>query len=184
MKYKSILVVVFVMAMLAMAAFAQDEPAEEMPPMGPPEQMKEIAFLEGIWDVAMVWQNDKDTSVWDSSTAVCTYKPILDGGAMYMTFESSWLEMPFNGVMLQAFNRETKLWQAMWVDNMGARITVYTGESRMVVSVEDMYLGQPFNSRMTYSNETPTSFDWTMDISYDGGQNWGAIGKATYVKRK
>ena len=184
MKQNSILAVVFLVAVLAVMAFAQDEPAEAMPPMGPPEEMKEIAFLEGVWDVEMVWQNEKDTSVWDSSKAVCTYKPILDGCALHMTFESIMMDMPFNGVMLQTFDREKKEWQMTWVDNMGARTTLYSGESRMKVSVKDVYQGQPFHSRMTYFNETKTGFDWTMEISFDGGKNWSVIGKASYTKRK
>jgi len=183
-RYKAILAVVFLVAMLVFLAVAQDEPVEEMPPMGPPEQMKDIAFLEGVWDVAMVWQNDKDTSVWDSSTAVCTYKPILEGCAMYMTFESVMMNMPFNGVLIQSYDREKKEWQAMWVDNMGARMALYTGEDRMVVSVEDIWQEQAFHSRMTNFNETPTKFDWTMEISFDGGQNWTVVGRATYTKRK
>jgi hypothetical protein len=183
-RYKAILAVVFLVAMLVFLAVAQDEPVEEMPPMGPPEQMKDIAFLEGVWDVAMVWQNDKDTSVWDTSTAVCIYKPILEGCAMYMTFESVMMNMPFNGVLIQSYDREKKEWQAMWVDNMGARMALYTGEDRMVVSVEDIWQEQAFHSRMTNFNETPTKFDWTMEISFDGGQNWTVVRRATYTKRK
>ena len=97
------------------------------------------------------------------------------------------MDMPFNGVLIQSFDREKNEWQEMWVDNMGARMALYTGTregDRMVVSTEDVWQGQTFHSRMTTFNETPTSFDWTMEISFDGGQNWGLVGEATYTKRK
>ncbi len=63
-------------------------------------------------------------------------------------------------------------------------MALYTGSDRMIVSVEDMWQGQTYHTRMTTLNETPTSFDWTMETSFDGGKNWTVVGKATYTKRK
>ncbi|UCD16399.1 MAG: DUF1579 family protein [Candidatus Zixiibacteriota bacterium] len=187
MKTKAVVGIVLLLGLLATNVPAEEQQAEQMPPMGAPEQMKKIAFLEGTWDVAMEWRNDEDTSVWDKSTAECTYKSILDGCAMQMIFTGAMMDMPFQGYMLQSFDREKNEWQALWIDNMGGRMTLYTGSEEKdgtVLTAKDVWQGQKFLSRMTTLNESPGSFDWTMETSFDNGQNWLLVGTARYVKRQ
>jgi hypothetical protein len=158
----------------------------EMPPMGAPEQMKMLADMIGTWDVVQNWKMDPSDTTWQTSKGVSTYKNVLDGCAMEFTFDSEMLGMPFHGLGLIAYNRETGKWQTTWIDNMSAAIGYYTGDfkdGKFVVSGEDKWNGQTFLSRMTTYNITPNKFDWMYEMSMDGGKTWYQTVKAVYTKK-
>ncbi len=186
MSLKPVLGAVFMVVLLAAVAIAQDEPEGEMPPMGPPEQMKEIAFLEGTWDVEMEWADEKDPTKWNKETAVCTYSDILDGCAKQMSFVGDMMGMPFEGLMIQSYDRDRGEWQSAWVDNFGGKLSLFTGQwegDKVTLSGESMWQGQKYLSRMSTFNHTDKSFDWTMESSFDDGKTWVLTGKAKYTKQ-
>lgn len=190
MKSKSIICLMVLTCLLITPAFAQDQAAgeknAEMPPMGAPEQMKELAFLEGTWDVNMEWLDEEDSTKWNKETAVCTYKKIIDGCGMQMSFVGSMMGMPFEGMMIQSYDRDRGEWQAAWIDIFGGKTSLYTGEKRgdtMSVSCEEIWQGQDYLSRMSTFNHTDKSFDWLMEASFDKGATWSTSGKAKYTKR-
>ena len=152
---------------------------EETPPMGPPEEMKNLEFLVGDWEAEMEFLMDT-TQGWVKSTGTCTYSYILDGAALKMG-------MPFKGLSFETYDRENKQWQSVWVDNMGARTTMMTGvreNNGSVFENKDKYKGVVMMNRMTTSNETKTSFDWLMESSMDDGKTWFENGRAKYTKKK
>jgi hypothetical protein len=183
-------VVVLLMLFSLVFAYADEAPKGDMQQMemGAPAQMKELAYLEGNWDVAMQWQNMEDTSKWDDSKATAVYKYILDGCVMQSKFHSTdMMGMPFDGYLLMSYDRDRKEWQALWTDTMGGKMSFLTGNrenGKLSVVGKDTYQGQDYLMRMVIFNEKPTSFDWTMDTSYDGGKTWQTVGKATYTKMK
>ena len=188
MRNRLYLLVGLLMIILAAAAVAQEPAGEQQapPPMGPPPEMQDLSFLVGDWDVNMRMGMNPDTTTWETSTGTCTYAYILDGAVMQMNYEGTAMGMPFLGMGLQCFDRETGLWQVTWSDNMSARISLYTGKKengKIVVTGEDLYYGQKFLSRLTTFNETKTSFDWTMEYSTDGGKTFLPSAFATYTKR-
>ncbi|MEW6051501.1 MAG: DUF1579 family protein [Candidatus Zixiibacteriota bacterium] len=198
---KKSLMIVALMAMaclMALPALAE-EPAKpsgeqmQMPPMGPPEEMKQLAFLEGTWDVVSNFNISMDPTKeqWQESKATAVYSYIVDGAAMQCVYDGGADMMPgmppFKGFMLQAYNRETKKWQATWVDNMSGSISLYTGThdaGKSVLEGEDMMGGQKWWTRMTSYDETPGAFKWKMEMSMDGGKTFVTSGTATYTKRK
>lgn len=188
-KCNFVMLMLWAVLIMAAASFAQEEGAEDMMgPMGPPPEMKEIAFLVGTWDVAMEWRMTPE-SEWIPSPGKATYMYVLDGAAMHMNYSG---EMgpdmpPFAGSMIQCYNREMKKWQSAWVDNMAAQISYYTGDmvgDTVTLSGEDIYGGQKMLSRVRTFNHTETSFDWTMENSMDGGKTFWLSGKAKYTKTK
>ena len=175
--------VLTVCLMLIPMAWAADE---DMPPMGPPEEMKMVAPMVGAWDVAMTARMAPDQP-WEESNGSCTYEMILDGSALLQKFEGSMGGMPFSGESLMCFNRETKKWQVTWIDNMACMLSIYEGkmkDGQMVVSGEDMWQGIKFLSRNTTFNITDTRFEWTMENSMDGGKTWYESMKSVYTKKK
>ena len=170
-------------------AYGEESKPDDMMdmPMGAPEQMKELAYLEGDWQVDMQWQNMEDPSKWDEVRATCTYKYVLDGCAMECEFLSKdMMGLPFEGYQLMTFDRDRNKWQTIWLDTMGGKISFYTGErkdGKITMAGEEMWQGQEYLSRMTVFNETPTRFEWLMDNSYDGGKTWQTMGKAVYTKK-
>ena len=158
---------------------------QSMPAMGPPEQMSDLDWLEGTWDVVMQsrWDPSQD---WMTSKGTSTYMYVLGGSAMHFVYKSEFMGRPFEGSGIQCYDRETKQWQVVWTDNMSARISMYEGTrtgDKTVMMGEDVYEGQTFLSRITTSEETKASFDWMMEYSMDNGQTWMVSGKAKYTRR-
>ena len=178
-------------AAVMIGAAVADEPAGQestMGPMGPPPEMKEIGFLVGTWDVAMQWRMTAEAE-WVPAPGTASYRYVLDSCAMHMDYNG---EMgpgmpPFSGSMTQCFDRDTKMWQSVWVDNIGAKIVYYTGSNvgdTVTLSADVLYQGQKVTDRVKTFNHTDTSFDWQMEDSYDGGKTFFVSGKAKYTKKK
>lgn len=189
MNWKTVLVV-GVLTCSAALAIAQDskEQPQGMPPMGPPEEMKMCAGLVGTWDCVMKMHMSMDPSdtSWMETKGVATYKYILGGAAVEMTFESMMMGQKFSGLGWECYDRETKMWQMTWMDNMSARVSLYTGtktKDGMSVSGEDKMMGKTYLSRISTFNETPTAFDWKGEQSMDGGKTWMVWATAKYTKR-
>jgi len=176
-----------VVAFCGLTATAQEGAMAEgeMPEMGPPPEMQEIAHLVGTWDVAMESKMDPADTTWIPAEGVITYRYAAGGAAMVSEYESPMGEMQFNGISVQCYDRATQQWQVTWTDNMSARITLLTGErkdGKTVLSGPDRWGEMEFWSRVTTYNETETSFDWMYEMSMDG-ENWVATGRAKYTKR-
>ena len=186
MKVTAVLISLLTIGLFGWTALSAEEPGQGMPPMGPPPQMKDISWLAGEWEVDMKGRYSDTSQEWLDMKGTAKYEFILGGAAVKMTYESSVMGMPFSGVMLQTFDRETNQWQAIWFDNMGARLTLYNGtreDGKTVLLGEERYMGEVLPSRLTTFNETPTSFDWMMESSNDGGKTFWINSTATYKKK-
>ncbi|MBD3257138.1 DUF1579 domain-containing protein [candidate division GN15 bacterium] len=165
-------------------AAAQEAPA--MPEMGPPEEIQEMDWIVGEWKVTGKLRMDPTQDEWVDYEAVCTYDYTVDGGALEFDYQSEMMGMPMVGYGLQTYNRETGKWQSVWVDNFGCNLYYMEGEydnnGELVMNGSGTWQGREFLSRLIISNETETSFDWRMEDSYDGGQNYATTMKATYTK--
>jgi len=170
------------------AAVAQESGEQIAPPTGPPEQMKEIAFLVGTWDVAMsMIINPTKPDEWTDEPGEVTYYYVAGGSALAIDYTSSFMGMDFHGFGLQAYDREKKEWQMTWTDNFAARIIIYTGQranGETVVTGMELTGGKAVPSRITTFNETPTKFEWKIEQSFDDGKTWKVFAKAVYTKRK
>lgn len=159
---------------------------EENPPVGPPPQMKEIAYLVGVWDVDMKMRMSDTATTFTDTKGVCRYESILDGSVMEMTYEGQFMGMNFKGFGLQCFNRETGKWQSVWSDNISSCMSLYEGEKKdaiLTLTGVDRYQGMEFLTRISTFNETPTRFEWKMEHSMDGGKTYLLSATAVYTKR-
>ncbi len=185
---------IFVVAMTAAAfgALAQDakkDQPQQMPPMGPPEEMKSVAYLVGTWDCTtkMHMSMDPKDTTWMESKGEVTYKYILDGAFLETTYEQMMMGQKFAGAGWEGYDRETKKWQMTWGDNMSARMSLYTGihtKDSAVYTGQDIMMGQTMLSRISTHHQTAESFDWSGESSSDGGKTWFTWGTAKYTKRK
>ncbi len=182
------LVSVAALLLLAVAVMAADTTKTQqpqMPPMGPPPQMKDVMFLIGTWDVTTKFTMG-DTTKWEVSTGTCKWESVADGCALFNTMEGTMMNMPFKGIGTTSFNRETGKWQMTWLDNMSAFISLYTGDfkdGKLVTSGEDLYQGQKMITRVTMHDITPTKFEEMFEMSTDGGKTFTVNGKAVYTKK-
>lgn len=177
--------VLLLFAVMIGPAFAEEQAG--MPPMGQPEEMKELIKLVGTWECVMQSRWSDTSENWMESKGTATYELGLDGCVLKMKYVSTMMGMPFEGFMVQSFDRELKEWQTLWVDNMSARMSMYTGkpttDGSEVVTGVDYYGGQKMHTRMTTYDYTETSFKWKMETSTDGGKTWWVSGKADYTKK-
>jgi len=165
---------------------AEVKESGEMPEMGPPEQMNEIAFLVGDWVASGKLQMDPESGEWSEWTGSCTYALKCGGAFVEGIFKMEMMGMPFEGYSMQSFDRENDQWQMSWTDNMGCRQSYYSGyrkDGKTVILGEEKYQGNVSLSRITTFNETETSFDWTMESSTDGGKSWNLTMDAAYTKK-
>lgn len=188
MKTSRLMLVVAALCLTLMAiAIAQEKTESATPEMGAPKEIKELSWLVGTWDVVMKTKWDPTATDWAEEKGTATYSYAVDSSAIMMHYLGMTMGMPFKGLMVQAFDRETKMWQSSWVDNFSARLVLYTGtraNGKTVLTGEDLMQGQNMTTRMTTFNETPTKFEWSMESSMDGGKTFMTAATAVYTKRK
>lgn len=164
------------------ATTAQGEPAA--PQFGPPEEIKQIASMVGDWHYAGQLKMDPD-SQWIAHEAEVSYSYVCGGAALQMTFVGMMMGMEMQGYSLITYDRETKMWQEIWVDNFVGRMSLYTGtfeNNKFVMSGEDLMGGQKMYTRTTSYDMTDKEFKWMMENSMDG-QNWFISMRGVYTKK-
>lgn len=155
-------------------------------PMGPPDEMKKVAPLVGEWDVVMKMQMEPGGE-WTESSGECTYELILDGCAIRQTYTSETGGMSFKGGGIICFNRTSGKWQATWLDNMSASLSVYEGgyeDGQMVVYGEETYGGQTFKVRNSTFDITEESFRWKAEMLMPDGKTWMKNMDGLYTRKK
>jgi hypothetical protein len=162
------------------------EPPPGMPPMGAPPQMKTLEQYNGVWNVEFKFRMDPSSEDWSTTHALATCKMILDGVAQLQEFSGEMMGMKFTGRGWTCYDRDTKKWQNSWVDNFGAKVSLYEGEMTdkgLVFSGMDKMQGMDVYSRTTTTPVTDDTFTWTMETSMDG-ENYTVSGTAVYTRRQ
>jgi hypothetical protein len=173
------------LAIPLVSAQGQEKEAMGMPPMGPPEEMKALAFMEGEWDVEVKWRMDPEAE-WTTETATASNKSILSGAVHQSHWKGTMMGMPFEGLEIKTYDREEKRYESIWVDNMGARTSHMSGQlegDKMVMEGEDLHEGAPYKMRMTMEKRSNDELFYIAETSYDGGETWGKTMEMVY-KRK
>jgi hypothetical protein len=157
----------------------------QMPPMGPPEELKTVAFLQGDWDVDVQVRMTPDGE-WQNSKGSASITLVLDGCAQRQEFEGTMMGMPFKGEETLTYNRETKQFESFWMDSMSAHMAVSKGGwqgDKFVMTGKDMMMGQQYMMRNSFTKGDPNEVQWDMDMSTDNGKTWFTTMKMTYKKK-
>jgi hypothetical protein len=186
---------VSVMTILALAVlalgvpvFAQetaDSAAPQMPPMGPPAELQQMAKMAGSWDYAGEMRMSPDAP-WTPHTAYNVNSFVCGGAAFQTDFTGPMMGMEMKGLGLTMYDRETGKWQTIWIDNIAARISYYEGDfkdGKLVFSGQDKMQGQTMYTRITYFDITDTTHKFLMENSMDG-QTWFVSMQGTYTKKQ
>jgi Protein of unknown function (DUF1579) len=191
LKLRALFALSMIICVIGAMAIAGDhdneKPAMDMSQMGAPEEMKNVQFLIGTWDVEQEWKMDPSSDEWTKSKAKCVFMDVYNGCALHQTYESEMMGMPFKGSGMIAYSNSKNVWQSLWFDNMHASIGYYEGDfknDKFITSGEEIWNGQPYIARMTSYNLSEAKFDWTFEMSMDGGKNYITAGKAIYTKVK
>ena len=161
------------------------QPEGGMPPMGPPPEMKMLDILNGEYAIKFYFKMNPTDAEWVATDATAVVSVVAGGATQQMLFEGHMMGMPFSGLGLTSYDRETSKWTMTWVDSMGARISVYTGtfdDGKLVVTGKDLNQGVTIHSRLSTYNITEKGFDWLYEMSMDGAHYFEGA-KATYTKK-
>lgn len=178
------LAILLIFAVPAMAD--HHEGAGEMPPMGKPAEMDALAWFHGEWDVAMEFKMDPASEEWTQATASAVSKPVLDGCASRMDFTGEIMGMPFHGFDHTTWNREYQRYESVWMDDMGAKMTVMRGgfvDGVLIMEGPDKAQGQEFINRTTNEQKSDDEAYFVMSMSFDGGETWLEHMKMTYTRK-
>ena len=176
----------FLGAMLVPGLVLAQGEEHAMPEVGAPKEMKELAAMNGVFDVEMKFKMDPSDEDWTVTNGLATIKMVLDGAAQQMDWQGEMMGMKFNGLGLVTYDRETKMWQSVWMDNMAGRMSTSEGEmadGKLVFIGTDLMQGMKLNVRQTTYNITEKGFDWKYEMSMDGGETYMTAMTSTYKKR-
>lgn len=172
---------------VAIVADHHAEGQAEMPPMGPPAEMQQLESMNGEYAVSFFYKMDPASEEWVETKATAVLSTVAGGSAQQLLFEGDMMGMPFSGMALTSYDRATQKWQSTWVDSMAARITMYTGDlkdGKLVMTGEDLGPdGTAYSARLTTYNMTDEGYDWTYEMSLDGGATFVEGAKATYRRQ-
>ena len=173
---------------LSVPVFAQetgDSATPQMPPMGPPPEIQQLAKMVGTWQYAGEMRMTPDAQ-WMPNTATSVNSYTCGGAVLQTDFTSSMMGMEMKGLSLTAYDRETGKWQSIWTDNIAGRISYYEGDfkdGKMVVSGQDKMQGQTTFTRTTYHDITDSTHKFMMENSMDG-KSWFVCMQGTYTKQQ
>ncbi len=171
-------------ASLVPAVFAQEQKGGEMPPMGRPAPMDQIAFMQGDWNVTMAFRMGPDQP-WQETTGASHVDTILDGCVQRMDFRSEIMGMPFHGIDHTSYNRERQRFESIWIDDMSAKFSQMSGnfvDGKLVMAGTDIMMGTEVQVRSTSEQVSDDEVRWNMEQSTDG-ENWFTSMKMSYERK-
>lgn len=153
------------------AAFAQ-----ELGCRGP--EAARLDFWVGDWELAHVQEGKAVTSRNRISK-------ILDGCAILEEFTGG-PETKLDGRSLSLYDRATKQWRQVWVDNTGAWLdfTATSAEGDLAFARTTQRDGKPVVQRMVFRDVKADSLKWYWQSSLDGGATWKTLWEIDYRRVK
>ena len=190
MKSKTTIVLAMMLGVLCISSLMAEEAAKDdfepdpMAEMGPPEEMAMCQPMVGTWHYTGGYKMGPEQAEFTplSGTAVISY--VCGGAALQMKWVSEFMGVTMYGMSLSAYDRETKQWQEIWIDNFAGRISNYTGDfkdGKKIVTGKDIMQGKEFYSRMISSDFENSSFSWTSETSLDGN-DWYVSMQGVYKR--
>ncbi len=186
-----IILIALILIFAAASANGQDTkgtPTQAGTSFGPPEELKLAAYLVGTWDFTARMRMTPTDSNWMSSSGTAKYEYVVGGAALMMTVNQPMMGWTMQSGSFLCYDRQSKMWQLAYVDNMSAHLSTYTG-TRTADGWVYQGTGRQMGTvamldRVTILNESPTSYDWKLEMSSDNGATWSVFATAKYTKQK
>ncbi|MFL6198791.1 MAG: hypothetical protein ACJ76J_06425 [Thermoanaerobaculia bacterium] len=135
---------------------------------------RQFDFLAGEWDAVCRVPSQEG---WVEAPGSLTASWTLDGQVLLERFEGIYHGGAVKGLGLRAFNRETRMWDHTWTDNLEpGHFHLWSGVFRDgkidLLGEWTGADGNPVRSRLTWSDITRDSAHWESARSSDGGTTW------------
>jgi hypothetical protein len=167
----------FALLFCTASLFAQPNQA---PPCSAPE-FHQFDFWVGDWD--LTWPNPKGGAELHGENHITRE---YNNCVIHEHF-SDHAAPSFKGMSVSTFVPQAKKWKQTWVDNQGAYLD-FTGEfkdGQMILSRSGKNpKGQDVTQRMVFKSIQPDSFDWSWEVSQDGGKTWKVQWPIHYTRKK
>ena len=145
------------------------------------KQQQQLDFWVGAWD--LTWPGAKPGEVQRGTN---TIRRLLDGCVVEEDF-SGGDEMHLRGKSVSIFDTRAGKWKQTWVDNEGGYLD-FVGEfmdGQMILGREAARPdGAKSLQRMVFKNISQDEFDWSWELSKDGGKSWQVVWPIHYQRRK
>lgn len=122
---------VLMIVLFSFSSFAQDANQEEMMKqwqnyMTPGPEHKMLMEMVGEWegDISM-WMDPSQPP--QTMTGTTKYESIMDGRYIVGHYSGMMMGMPFNGMDITGFDNALKVYQNIWIDNMGTGMMFLDG---------------------------------------------------------
>ena len=123
----SVLALVFISS-AANVLYSQDDNMKKwMDYATPGDQQKSMAKCSGDWKThEKFWMAPGGEAM--ESDGTCSAEMILGGRYLVMKHKGTMMGMPFEGMSIDGYDNSTKMYNSVWVDNMGTGIMFMTGK--------------------------------------------------------
>jgi hypothetical protein len=194
-----ILVALFVALFAVTVASAQDATDEPTPEATPEpytlaEEVHQLDFFIGSWDVQSRLLMDADTDEWMEETVTSTVEPIIGGFALLEHFDGTYGGTPIQGVSLRIYNSSIGKWQQRWTDNTSPGFAAYTGQfaDGQFIAYADRGYSPEVEGGMDEAKQNglreiffdiePDRFSWRLESTSDGGETWTVVWTLEYTR--
>ena len=109
----------------AMPGMTEEQMAKMKEFMTPNENHRVLDYFVGNWDYSMKWWMKPDAPP-EESTGTSEAKWVLDGRFLEENVHGMSMGQPFEGLMLVGFDNAKKVYNNIWLDNMGTGIMTST----------------------------------------------------------
>lgn len=190
--FVALLIAVFAVSV----ASAQDATPEATPePYTLPEEMQQLDFFIGSWDVQSRILMDAETDEWMEETVISTVEPIIGGFALLEHFDGMYGGAPIQGVSLRTFNSSIGKWQQRWIDNTSPGFAAYTGQfmDGEFIAYADRGYSPEVDGGMDEAKQNglreiffdieSDRFSWRLESTSDGGETWMTVWTLEYTRQ-
>lgn len=144
-----------------------------------------LGTLIGLWDVLLVNRNRDGSWSDEERHHLWRWYSILDGHAI----QDDWISFDddaegdspppprVTGTNIRIYNPEEKEWFMAWIDTRSRRLATFTAVNRGGAVVMTGHNAQGRLLRITFSNITGQTFEWTQEWTSDEGETWFPVAK-------
>lgn len=140
---------------------------------------KDFDFLQGKWKVhnRMLKSRLTNCNEWIEFESELHMKKTLNGLGNIENFYSSNNGVPFEGMAIRLFNKETKLWKVYWIDSNGMTMDEKPVTGSFENKVGKLYANDVFNKTnicilYQWDATNPEHPKWSQAFSTDNGKTW------------
>jgi hypothetical protein len=191
---KSIAVIGMILFMVYLPAAAQDGGGDNTPLPDPNENMTQMDWFIGEWDIESRMLIDPANDQWLEESLTAVHTSELNGHIILEHFIGPLGGEPFEAWSIRKYNSNTERWQQRWMDTSTPFIInwggTYDEETNEYIGYGEFFLDENFEIagdravREIFYDITEDSFLWRYETTEDGGETWAVTWTLAYTRQQ